>query len=155
MFMFVESSYDYFHTRTISEVHSTIHCFSSTVRSLCTSTASHHVWWRTDLFTCQRFKFLAMPKSRSRRAHTRTPSVRSVIPDPISGHDTGELVRRLLVPVQQDTFCGNDGEDINSWLFHVHAVSNLRSLTPAHLLRHATVALAGRARAKYRVFCLL
>ena len=105
-----------------------------------------------EVYVCQRFQFVAMPKSRSRRAHARSPSVRSVSPDPISGHDTSESVRRSLVPVQLDKFWGDDGEDLDTWLFHVHAVSGLGHWTPAHRLQHATVALDERARAEYRAF---
>ena len=74
-----------------------------------------------------------MPKSRSRRAHAGSPSVRSVNPDPISGHATGERVCSsfIIVPVRLDKLWGDDGEDLDSWLFHALAILDLERWTPA------------------------
>ena len=54
--------------------------------------------------------------------------------------------------VQLDKYWGDDGEDLDSWLFHVRSVAGLEGWTPALTLRHAAVALSGRARTEYRVF---
>ena len=54
--------------------------------------------------------------------------------------------------VQLDKYWGDDGEDLDSWLFHVRSVAELEGWTPALTLRHAAVALSCRARTEYRVF---
>ena len=59
---------------------------------------------------------------------------------------------RSLSQVLLDKFCGDDGKDLDSWLFHVRSVADLERWNSALQLHYATVAPAGRARAKYRLF---
>ena len=58
--------------------------------------------------------------------------------------------RRYLVPVQLDKFWGNEGEDLDGWLFHVDSVGQMEQWTSEEKMRRAVVALAGRARKEYR-----
>ena len=58
--------------------------------------------------------------------------------------------RRYLVPVQLDKFWGDEGEDLDGWLFHVDSVGQMEQWTSEEKMRRAVVALAGRARTEYR-----
>lgn len=65
--------------------------------------------------------------------------------------DSGSPRRsRSVIPVQLDKYWGDDGEDLEGWLFHVENVGLLERWTSAEQVRHAVVALAGRARTEYR-----
>ena len=122
-------------------------CLSFVLRS-CTRLSLHLVENRSFGFETGAF---VMPPRKSERSQARQD--RSITPeDPVHSHRLDSASRPSLVPVQLDKFWGDDREDLDSWLFHVTSVAQLERWPPQLQLRHAAVALAGRARAEYHSF---
>ena len=64
--------------------------------------------------------------------------------------DSSSSRRRYLVPIQLDKFWGDEGEDLDGWLFYVDSVGQMEQWTSEEKMGRAVVALAGRARTEYR-----